>query len=125
MAQAEAERLAAVPAAGVTGEAGARPSAGATAGGGVATPLPLSPVEPARPRRFHGNVVLRSERLNLEFGKVVQEVVQRLTDAGATNVDVTVEISATSREGFDEPAVRTVTENARTLRFRDLGFEDD
>jgi hypothetical protein len=81
-------------------------------------------IEPAKPRRFHGSVVLRSERLNLEFGRVVQEVVHRLVDAGA-GVEVTVEVSATSREGFEEPAVRTVPENARTLRFRELGFEEE
>jgi hypothetical protein len=70
-------------------------------------------------------VLLRSERLSLEFGRVVREVVQRLADSDATNVEVTVEISATSSEGFDEAVVRTVTENARTLRFRDQGFEDE
>ena len=29
------------------------------------------------------------------------------------------------REGFDEAVIRTVTENACTLRFKDQGFEDE
>ncbi len=94
---------------------------GAQAGDG--RPVPPGPAGPAKPQRFHGSVALRSERLNLEFGRVVQEVVQRLADAGATVV-VTVEVSATARDGFEEPAVRTVTENAKTLHFKDQGFEE-
>jgi|SRR5579862_898013 len=77
---------------------------------------------PTKPRRFHGSVTLRSERLSLEFGRVVQEVISHLGDS-AGDVDVTIEIAATSADGFDESIVRTVTENARTLHFGDQGFE--
>jgi predicted AAA+ superfamily ATPase len=85
--------------------------------------LATSAASPTRPRRFHGSVVLRSERLSLEFGRVVQEVVQHLADSAAT-VEVTVEISAETPDGFDETVIRTVTENARTLHFTDQGFEE-
>ena len=81
-------------------------------------------LEPRKPRRFHGSVGLRSERLSLEFGRVVQEVVQHLSDA-AENVEITVEIAAGSADGFDDAVVRAVTENARTLHFTDHGFEDE
>jgi predicted AAA+ superfamily ATPase len=96
------------------------PSAAPAPTGTVATPA----AGPARPRRFHGSVVLRSERLSLEFGRVVQEVVQHLADSSAT-LEVTVEVSADAPDGFDEAIIRTVTENARTLRFTDQGFEDE
>jgi predicted AAA+ superfamily ATPase len=79
---------------------------------------------PSKPRRFHGSVSLRSERLSLEFGRVVQEVIAHLGDTAA-DVTVTIEISASSPEGFDEPVIRTVTENARTLHFTDQGFEQE
>jgi predicted AAA+ superfamily ATPase len=113
------------------------PSTGQPSPGASSTPTPGNPdgvayaavdtaaSEPTKPRRFHGSVVLRSERLSLEFGRVVQEVVQRLADADAANVEVTVEIAADSPDGFDEPVIRTVTENARTLHFADQGFEDN
>jgi hypothetical protein len=55
---------------------------------------------------------------------VVQEVVQHLADSTAT-VEVTVDISADTSDGFDEAIIRTVTENARTLHFTDQGFEDE
>jgi len=124
VAQAETDRAAAAAAASERAGAGAGALPGPTEGPGVPAAGGPAGTEPARPKRFHGSVVLRSERLSLEFGRVVQEVVQRLADAGA-GVEVAVEVSASSRDGFDEPAVRTVTENARTLHFRDLGFEED
>ena len=99
-----------------TGPPSARPSPTAT----VAAPA----AGPARPRRFHGSIVLRSERLSLEFGRVVQEVVQHLTDSAA-NVSVTVEVAADTQAGFDDAVVRTVTENARTLHFTEQGFEEE
>ena len=119
--QADADRAAAASAPGVTTEVtGTAAPQGATGSdGGPVTPAAGGP---ARPKRFHGSVILRSERLNLEVGRGVQEVVQRLADAGAA-VEVTVEVSASTRDGFEEPAVRTVTENARTLHFKDQGFE--
>jgi hypothetical protein len=55
----------------------------------------------------------------------VQEVVLRLTDSNATSFEVSVEIAAPRFEGFDEAVVRTVSEIAGTLRFKDRGFEDE
>jgi hypothetical protein len=110
-------------------EAASRPAADATTNVAPDTaPVPAgtgatSAASPARPRRFHGSVVLRSERLSLEFGRVVQEIVQHLADSAAT-VEVTVEIAAHTADGFDEAVIRTVTENARTLHFTDQGFEE-
>jgi hypothetical protein len=37
---------------------------------------------------------------------------------------VTLEIEAEVAAGVPEPTVRTVTENCRTLKFRDHGFEE-
>jgi predicted AAA+ superfamily ATPase len=110
-------------------QAASRPAADATTDvarstASAPTSTFTTPAEsPARPRRFHGSVVLRSERLSLEFGRVVQEVVQHLADSTAT-VEVTVEISADTPDGFNEAVIRTVTENARTLHFSDQGFEE-
>lgn len=34
-------------------------------------------------------------------------------------------MSATAADGFDEDLIRTVTENARTLRFEQAAFEEE
>jgi predicted AAA+ superfamily ATPase len=44
--------------------------------------------------------------------------------AGSTNLTVRIEIEATDASGFDEDKIRTVSENARTLKFDQSGFEE-
>jgi len=38
---------------------------------------------------------------------------------------VSLEITAYRREGFEQDTMRTVTENSRTLKFENYGFEQD
>ncbi len=52
-------------------------------------------------------------------------VVQHLNALPGAEVDVSVEISATVRDGVSETARRIVDENCRTLRFRSHGFEEE
>jgi predicted AAA+ superfamily ATPase len=100
---------------------------------GPSGPLPSHPVpagpepEPVVPqtRRFYGVVTLDPERLNRDFGRVAQEVVQHLTSLVGTDVEVTVEVRAASNSGFPEQVVRTVNENARTLKFTSHEFEKE
>jgi len=58
------------------------------------------------------------------MGVIVEEVVQRLTSQVGCEVEITLEISARRPEGFDENTVRTVSENSRTLKFEQYGFEE-
>ena len=43
---------------------------------------------------------------------------------GSTRLTVRLEIEATDSTGFDEAQIRTVSENARTLKFDSAGFEE-
>ena len=56
---------------------------------------------------------------------VVEEVVQHLNALPGADVDVSVEISATVRDGVGETVRRIVDENCKTLRFRSHGFEEE
>ena len=42
-----------------------------------------------------------------------------------TSIKVTLEIEAEIPDGAPEQVVRTVTENSRTLKFEDSGFEEE
>lgn len=88
---------------------------------GTATP---PPVGAAKPTRFHAAVNLDPERLNRDFGKVSAEVIAHLTSLLGTDVTISVEIAANNADGFPDSTVRNVTENAKTLKFSDYGFED-
>lgn len=69
------------------------------------------------PSRFSGTVALDPARPSRDFGRVAQEVIEHLTALVDTEVVIKVEITATKADGLPEAVVRTVMENARTLKF--------
>ena len=77
------------------------------------------------PRRFHGTVALDPARVGRDAGRIAEEVIAHLAGQPGAEVSVTLEIEVRLPHGASEPTVRTVTENSRTLKFRDHGFETD
>ena len=63
-------------------------------------------------------------RLSRDADKVAQEIVQHLTALVGTEVEVTLEVHAKIPDGASPELVRTITENCRTLRFENYGFEE-
>jgi hypothetical protein len=102
------------------------PLAGGTGGttppqsGGGGTTLPPAP---AAPKRFHGTTMLDSKRVGRDAGRIADEVVAHLSGIVGADVKVTLEIEAEILNGVPENIVRTVTENCRTLKFENSGFE--
>jgi hypothetical protein len=80
---------------------------------------------PARPRRFHGTVVLDPARVGRDASRIADEVIAHLARQVGADVRVTLEIEATLPNGASDPIVRTVTKNSRTLKFRSHGFEEE
>jgi len=77
------------------------------------------------PRRFHGSVKLDPARVGRDAGKISEEVIAHLAGLVGAEVTVTLEIHAETASGAPENVVRTVTENCRTLKFSDHGFETE
>lgn len=75
------------------------------------------------PRRFHASVTLDSTRVGRDAGRVAEEVIAHLAGIVGSDVTVTLEIQAHVPSGAPENIVRIVTENCRTLKFSDHGFE--
>jgi len=91
---------------------------------GASAGTSLTPTEPARPTRFYGSTTLDPTRLGRDAGKIAEEIVQHLTTLPGSDVTLTLEIRADVPNGTPDHIVRTVTENCRTLKFRDFGFEE-
>ncbi len=91
----------------------------------VPAPAPEPPPGKSQPRRFHGSVVLDATRAGRDAGKIADEVIAHLVGLVGANVTVTLEIEAELPNGAPEHVVRTVTENARTLKFTSQGFEEE
>jgi hypothetical protein len=78
-----------------------------------------------KPKRFHGSVTLDPARVGRDAGRVADEVVAHLSGLVGSKVKVTLEIEADVQSGVPDSVVRTVTENSRTLKFQDHGFEEE
>ncbi|MEA4910152.1 MAG: Swt1 family HEPN domain-containing protein [Anaerolineaceae bacterium] len=85
---------------------------------------PTPPV-PVQPRRFHGTVTLDSARVGRDAGRIAEEVIAHLVALMGADVTVSLEIEANVPAGVPDDVVRTVTENARTLKFSSQGFEQE
>lgn len=100
---------------GIPGQSGGNGS-GAAAGNAGTTPA-------ARPNRYYGTVSLDAARVGRDAGKIAEEVIAHLSGLLGAEVKVTLEIEASVSSGIPENVVRTVTENGRTLKFSNQGFE--
>ena len=89
-------------------------------------PPPPPPVPPApQPRRFHGSVRVDPTRVVRDAGRIADEVIAHLAGQTGAEVTVTIEIEARLPNGASDQLVRTVTENSRTLKFDNQGFETE
>jgi predicted AAA+ superfamily ATPase len=127
-AQLEKDQQAALAASAATGGQKMNPastagSAGPISGGTTATGTRPAPTPP-KLRRFHGSVRVDPVRLGRDAARVAEEVVQHLTGIVGANVQITIEVQADLPDGAADKLVRDVTENCRTLKFSDFGFEE-
>ena len=86
-------------------------------------PPPPPPPPDAEPTRFYGRTSLEPVRFLRDVGQIAEALVAPLQGLDSSVVRMTVEIEATSGEGFPEGVRRTVSENARTLKFEVSEFE--
>ena len=102
-------------------------SGGTTGGGTIPHPGGDSTgTTPPAPKntRFYGTVRLDPERYGRDFDRLYQEVIQHLAAPEGVDLEITVEIKAVKKDGFPDDKARIVSENARTLKFDQSGFED-
>lgn len=93
-------------------------------GGNGPTPPPAEPPTKTA-RRFYGTAKLNSARLSSSAGQIGDEIVQHLNALVGSNVEVTIEIHATVEDGIPDDIIRIISENARTLKFDQFGFEEE
>jgi hypothetical protein len=86
---------------------------------GAVTPPPEKVV-----RRFFGVKALEPLRVSRDADQIATEVVTHLVGLVGADVQVKIEITADVPEGVPDKVVRTITENAKTLKFEQHGFEE-
>jgi hypothetical protein len=83
-------------------------------------PLPAPKLPP---NVFIGSVKLDGERLVKDVGRVVMEVLEHLSVLPEATVEATLELRVGVPDGVKDDVVRTVSENAKTLKFQIQSFE--
>ena len=69
--------------------------------------------------------MLDPARAGRDASRIADEIISHLVGLVGANVKVTLEIEAEIPGGAPDNVVRTVTENGRTLKFTNQGFESE
>jgi predicted AAA+ superfamily ATPase len=72
---------------------------------------------------FFMSAQLDPTRIGRDVQKLVEEVINHLTSVDGAQVKVSLEVNIESPEGVPQRIVRTVSENCRTLRIENFGFD--
>ena len=83
---------------------------------------PTSPVPVELDTRYFGVRTLNPDRFAMELKTIADEVIAHLRQSG-TDLRIRIDIEAVRPSGFSESEVRTISENSKTLKFDQSGFE--
>ena len=75
--------------------------------------------------RFFMSAKLDNTRVNKNVNDYLTEVIQHLMSVDGADVELTLEVSVSAPDGIPSSTVRTVSENCRTLKIQNFGFEDN
>ncbi|WP_231390207.1 ATP-binding protein [Nocardia sp. CNY236] len=96
-----------------------------TAGPSISTHTVSAQPERKPKTRYFGAAALSPDFYARDFGRIATEVIQHLAAADGVGLEVRLEITAVTENGFDEAKIRTVSENANTLQFERSEFDPD
>lgn len=89
-------------------------------------PEPHTPPQPEQPKNKHFEMTatLDTTRVVRNVGNIMDEVINHLMQVEGANVEIKLLVEATMPDGTPVTTVRTVTENCRTLKIDEFGFEE-
>ena len=73
---------------------------------------------------FFMSAKLDTTRVNRDVNNYVQEIIQHLMAVDGSDVELTLEVSVKAPDGIPSNVVRTVSENSRTLKITNFGFDE-
>ena len=106
------------PIPGTGGDSGADPVGPPVIGPGPEPPTP-APIN----KHFYMSAKLDNVRINKDVNTYVQEIIQHLTGVSGAEVELRLEVEVNAPNGIPNNTVRTVSENCRTLKVKDFGFD--
>lgn len=91
--------------------------------GGTDNTQTIGKPETQKLTRFFLNAKLDNTRINRDVDKIMAEVLNHIAQDGT--LEIRLEVQAASPNGFQQQTVRTATENCRTLKIDDFGFDEE
>ena len=86
-------------------------------------PPTKKPQNPKGPKHFYLSTKLDTTRYIRDIGKLNDEVLNHLLSFNGNKVDIRLDVQIDFKEEVPSEIIRTVTENCRTLKVEDSGFE--
>jgi predicted AAA+ superfamily ATPase len=86
-------------------------------------PVPPGPTPTPRPHDFYGNVVINASTAKVRLVQVAEEIIAVLAADPNAEVKISLEIQVNFPSGASDQTKRAVTENARTLGFKNADWE--
>ena len=74
--------------------------------------------------RFYMSAKLDNTRIVRDLQKYLDEVINHVSQDGDSILTISLEVNAVNEMGYQPETVRTVSENCRTLKVDDFGFDD-
>jgi len=85
------------------------------------TPSGLAPTR--KPSAFHGNIAINASTAKIRLVQVADEIIAVLAADPNAEVKVTLEIQVGFPSGASDQTKRAITENAKTLGFKNADWE--
>lgn len=83
----------------------------------------VSPQGTAKMKTFYGSVEVNASAAKMRFSELADEIICNLTSDPYAKVKITVEINAEFPQGAEDQTRRAVSENARSLGFKNAEWE--
>lgn len=75
-------------------------------------------------KHFYMSAKLDNTRVNRDINNLVSEIIQHLMAVDGANVELKLEVEVEAPDGIPSTTVRIVSENCRTLKVTDFGFDN-
>lgn len=86
-------------------------------------PVSSPPGLAQKPHAFHGNVNINASTAKMRMVQVAEEIIAVLAADPSAEVNITVEIQVNFPSGASDQTKRAITENAKTLGFKNADWE--
>jgi hypothetical protein len=73
---------------------------------------------------FYMSAKLDNTRVNRDVSCLVDEIINHMTSINGSDVETSLDVNATVKKGIPQNTVRTISENCRTLKVKDFGFDE-